>query len=370
MTTAVIAAGLAAMLLAFANGANDNSKGVATLIGTSVMSPRGAVIYGTIVTFLGSATAIVLATTLLRTFGGKGIVPESVIGTNAFPISVGAAAALTVLLATRLGIPISTTHALVGALVGVGLASEIIWSGVATKFVYPLVAAPGLAVAVTIPVYLMLRFVRKKLGITSRTRVLPERRADAGLTPRPREAGFVAIPGQESRQPEFEGTIVGLDAQRMLDVSHVLTAGAVSFARGLNDTPKIAAILLAAGAVSAASGGVAISPAVASVAVGVGMATGGFLAARRVAITMGQRITDMNDGQGFAANLVTAVLVIFASRLGVPVSTTHVSCGSLFGIGFVNGTGRWRTIGTIVFAWVTTLPLAGALGWVAWMVLA
>jgi PiT family inorganic phosphate transporter len=69
----------------------------------------------------------------------------------------------------------------------------------------------------------------------------------------------------------------------------------------------------------------------------------------------------MNHGQGFSANLVTAALVTLASPLGLPVSTTHVSCGALFGIGVLNGQGRGKTIRTIIGAWAVTLPVAGAL---------
>ncbi len=92
------------------------------------------------------------------------------------------------------------------------------------------------------------------------------------------------------------------------------------------------------------------------------MAAGGLIGARRVAETMSHRVTEMNPGQGFAANFVTAGLVIGASGLGLPVSTTHVSCGTLFGIGAVTRQAHWKTIATILLAWVTTLPLAGALG--------
>ena len=77
---------------------------------------------------------------------------------------------------------------------------------------------------------------------------------------------------------------------------------------------------------------------------------------------MSQKITQMNHGQGFTANLMTSVIVIGASRLGLPVSTTHVSCGALFGLGAVTRQGHWRTIGTILAAWVTTVPLGAALG--------
>jgi PiT family inorganic phosphate transporter len=70
----------------------------------------------------------------------------------------------------------------------------------------------------------------------------------------------------------------------------------------------------------------------------------------------------MNHGQGFTANLMTSLIVVGASRFGMPVSTTHVSCGALFGIGAVTGQARWATIGKILAAWVTTLPLGAALG--------
>ena len=76
---------------------------------------------------------------------------------------------------------------------------------------------------------------------------------------------------------------------------------------------------------------------------------------------MSHRITTMNAGQGFTANLVTAITVIVASRLSLPVSTTHVSCGSLFGLGSVTGKAEWSGIGKIVLSWVVTLPTAAIL---------
>jgi PiT family inorganic phosphate transporter len=92
------------------------------------------------------------------------------------------------------------------------------------------------------------------------------------------------------------------------------------------------------------------------------MAVGGIVSARRVARTMSHGVTGMNAGQGFTANLVTAALVIFASGFGMPVSTTHVSCGSLFGIGAVTRQAHWGTIGQIALAWLITLPLAAVIG--------
>ncbi len=91
------------------------------------------------------------------------------------------------------------------------------------------------------------------------------------------------------------------------------------------------------------------------------IALGGWLSARRVAETLSHKVTAMNPGQGFSANLVTALLVIVASRLGMPVSTTHVSVGALFGIGVLSGSANKRVIASIVSSWVGTLPLAAVL---------
>ncbi|MCZ6597809.1 MAG: inorganic phosphate transporter [Planctomycetota bacterium] len=158
-----------------------------------------------------------------------------------------------------------------------------------------------------------------------------------------------------SCQATYGGQLMGVRAAPALDSLHYVSAGAVSFARGLNDTPKIAALLLLVPALGTKS---------ALALVGVAIAVGGVLAARRVAQTMSYDITPMNPGQGFTANLVTAFLVIVASRFGLPVSTTHVSCGSLFGLGIVRRGGSLTSIGPILLAWVFTLPLAGGIAWV------
>jgi PiT family inorganic phosphate transporter len=139
----------------------------------------------------------------------------------------------------------------------------------------------------------------------------------------------------------------------VLDGLHFLSAGAVGFARGLNDAPKIVALVIAAKALESHVG---------LAFVAIAMAIGGIISARRVAETMAMKITRLNPGQGLTANMITALLVTTASRFGLPVSTTHVSVGSLFGIGLVNGSARRRTIISILIAWVTTLPTAAVLG--------
>ncbi len=358
---------LAALGLAFANGANDNSKGVATLIGGKTLSVKTALYFAAVTTFLGSLAAMLLAGGLIKKFSGKGLVDAEVLAAPEFLACVGLAACLTVLMATRISMPISTTHSLVGAIAGVGLSAHALhFSALASAFVVPLLVAPLLALVLSLPLYLYFRWQRKRLGVTRNSCVC----VDGQVTSlSPAAAGQVMMNGPAisvvegdvgSCAERYDGKFVGIDAQRVLDVAHFVSAGAASFARGLNDTPKMAALLIAAGALGSGSS---------LLMIGVVIVLGGLLAARRVAHTMSERITTMNDGQAFTANLVTSFLVIFASRFGVPVSTTHVSCGSLFGIGLANRQVRGGVVGQILLAWVTTLPVAGMIGWVSWRIL-
>ncbi|HSA59211.1 MAG TPA: inorganic phosphate transporter [bacterium] len=351
--------------LAFANGANDNFKGVATLFGSGTSDYKRALAWATLTTALGSLAALVLAKGLLVTFSGKGVVPTAVLSLKSFPLAVGFAAAVTVMLATRFGFPISTTHALVGGLAGAGLvasSSGIQVGRLIETFFLPLVISPFIAILGTAALYPALRKIGRLAGIRKQTclcvgtkivGVVPQ-----GLSPQQALMALPGIPeislGTEAQCVErYQGRLWGMNVGTLLDKLHYVSAGAVGFARGLNDTPKIAALLLT-------GNGFGLPFSV--IGVGALMAVGGILSARKVAHTMSLRITDMNHAQGFAANLVTGFLVIFASEMGMPVSTTHVSCGSLFGIGAATGTARWRTIAGILASWVITLPVAAVLG--------
>jgi PiT family inorganic phosphate transporter len=147
--------------------------------------------------------------------------------------------------------------------------------------------------------------------------------------------------------------VLGIGGQQLIDAGHFVSAGVVSFARGLNDTPKIAALLLVLPSLGSRGG---------LVAVAVAIAIGGLLGARRVAMTMGKKITPLNAGQGFSANLATGLIVTAASFFALPVSTTHVSVGSLSGIGLTTGKADLRVLRNIVLSWVVTLPCAALLG--------
>jgi len=122
MTTSLVLV-VAVLLLAYANGANDNFKGVATLFGSATCDYRRALAVATVATLLGSLAALVAAKGLLAAFSGKGLVAATALADPAFLPAVAVGAAATILLATRIGMPVSTTHALVGALIGGGLAA-------------------------------------------------------------------------------------------------------------------------------------------------------------------------------------------------------------------------------------------------------
>ena len=357
----------AAICLAFANGANDNFKGVATLYGSGTLSYRRALTWATVTTLLGSLTAVFLAESLLKSFTGKGLVDAELVTSFGYAGAVAMGAGVTVLIATFIGMPISTTHSLVGALIGSGLAagSEINIDKLGSGFVAPLLLSPVLAVALTALIYPVFRRLRSRFGVTSETclcvgnetvEVMPACCGTVSVQQTAIERAeqlSVQIGNTVTCERRYQGRMLGLEAGKLLDWLHGLSAGLVSFARGLNDTPKIAALLLLAPAVGQ-FGSAAL--------VGAAIAVGGILFSRRVAETMSQKITTMNHGQGFTANLVTGLTVIGASRLGLPVSTTHVSCGALFGLGATTKQAQWKTIGTILAAWLITLPMGALLG--------
>ncbi len=353
---------LAVLALAFANGANDNFKGVATLCGSGTLTCRRALAWATLTTFAGSLSATLLSGGLVKRFSGKGLVADAVIADPRFLVAVAVGAAGAVLLATRFGFPISTTHALTGGLVGAGMVlagpQNLGYATLGTGFVVPLLFSPLLSLVLAAALYMGLRWTRKEIGVEEETCICVggvEQLATAGPganAVRLSSGIVVSLDSVERCQRRYNGAVLGVDAQTVLDRLHVLSGGAVGFARGLNDTPKIAALLLASHALGAQTGMVLLA---------LFIVVGGLLGGRRVARTMAFGITGMNHGQGFTANLTTACLVALASPLGLPVSTTHVSCGALFGIGAASGEARWRTIGAILSAWTTTLPVAAAL---------
>ncbi len=364
------------LFLSYANGANDNFKGVATLYGGNTTTFKTAIWIGTLATLAGCISSVFLAEALVKAFSGKGLVPNSVSMMPEFMLSVAAGAACTVMLATVFGFPISTTHALTGALVGagfVGAGSALNLSALGSTFILPLLLSPMISVLLTMPLYKVAHTVGERCGIAKETCVCigPSQfvpvnglafDAGSGAYQQAGTAGGlnVTIGTTKDCVQKYTGGFFGLSAQSLVDGVHYLSAVAVSFARGLNDTPKIVGLLLVAQALDIRFGMLAIA---------VAMAIGGLLNARKVAETMAKKISKMNDGQALTANLVTAFMVLFASKLGVPVSTTHVSVGAISGIGIINGTADRSVIGGILLSWVLTLPIAAAIAALSYFVL-
>lgn len=350
------------LFLSYSNGSNDNFKGVATLYGSNTLGYKAAITLATGATFLGSICAIFLAQGLIASFSGKGLVPQNVAGTENFLIATGLGAGGTVLLATRFGFPISTTQSLVGGLLGAGVVAvgmDVNFNNLGNTFFLPLLVSPFLAFALGGCIYVVFTTIRKKLGLTKESCIcVGEPRQ---LIPLVSSEHAKAMTKSEFLQPVvtisnsrecvdlYTDKVWGISIQKLLDDAHILSALAVSFARGLNDTPKIAGLLVAVEIVDVHYGLAAIA---------VGIAIGGLLNSRRVAETMSKKIAEINHGQGFSANIVTSFLVIIASKFGVPVSTTHVSVGAIFGIGMVSKKIDVKIIRSIILSWLITLPVA------------
>jgi inorganic phosphate transporter, PiT family len=347
---------LAVGLLAYANGANDNFKGVATLYGSKTCSYRTALGWGTLMTCLGGIAAIFLATTLLKNFSGKGLVPESLVQAPSFLLAVALGAGFTVLLATHLGFPISTTHGLMGSLLGAGVAAsadQVNYAVLGKSFLIPLLLSPLLAMIVGAAMYLVSISLRRISCVTSESCLCVGEELFHPLTgdgvTTAESMLTVTVDSNSACIRRYQGAVVGISSQRFVDSLHFVSAGAVSFARGLNDTPKIAALLLVSGLAQTHWN---------LTLVAASMAIGGLLNSLRVAHTMSHKLTDMSPGQGLSSNVTTALLVTTASIHGLPVSTTHVSVGALLGMGAVTRQAKWKTIVPVLASWVITLPCA------------
>jgi PiT family inorganic phosphate transporter len=250
---------------------------------------------------------------------------------------------------------------LTGAIIGCGLVavgSQVNFNALGKGFVLPLLLSPVLAMVVAGILYIVFHSLRVATGTSKEWCICVGTEERVVAMPQPSSAFALrnvistitlTVDEQENCRERYFGSLLGIGSQQMMDAAHFLSAGTVSFARGLNDTPKIVALLLLWKALDVRWGFVAVA---------LTMAIGGLLNARKVAETMSKKITTMNHGQGFTANLTTAFLVVLASLFGLPVSTTHVSVGSLFGIGLTTGKANLPMISAIVLSWIVTLPCA------------
>jgi PiT family inorganic phosphate transporter len=307
-----------ALAFDFTNGFHDTANAVATSISTRAMPPKVAVGMSAVLNFAGAFISLEVAATI-----AKGIVDADMI-TPAIVFAGLVGAIAWNLLTWRFGLPSSSSHALIGGVVGAAFVAEgadaVIGSGLVQKVIVPALVAPVLAM-----------FVAGTAIIVAYTIV-------GRLAPGP--------------------------VLRSYRAGQILSGGLFSLSHGTNDAQKTMGIiflaLVANGNLTAADD-VPLWVVVASAtAIGMGTYVGGW----RIIRTMGTRIIKMDPAQGFAAQSSGAAVIFSASAVGFPLSTTHVMSGAIMGAGAAKRASavRWGVAGNIVTAWVLTLPAAALVG--------
>ena len=360
-------------LLAFANGSNDVSKGIATLVGSGVTDYRRAILWGTVWTIAGGLFGAAFSLAMVQTFT-TGILVPGVNDSIWLPFSVMGGTIGWVLMSSRLGLPVSTTHSITGAICGVGLMSAgmqgVQWGSLIHKVVLPLLLSPILSLVFTFFIFPLVRagfsgwkghclcvLPAQPVQIVQQTgrslRVLPAE---------PEILTFIGSADQCAGQRAFSLTV-------NMDTFHWLTSGLVSLARGLNDAPKMVALLVTLSLFNGTQSAHLLGQGFVVVALGMGL--GSWFAGRRVTEVLAEKVTRMDHLEGFSANLTTAILVTIAAKFGLPVSTTYVSSCSIMGVGLRQGRNQinGRVVGEILLAWIVTLPISGLLAACSYLLL-
>lgn len=339
--------------LAAANGANDVPKGIATLAGAGVAKLKTALVWGTITTALGCLVSLQFASKMTALFS-KGIV--SARPTPAFAVAVLTGTLAWVALATWRRLPVSTTQALVGALLGAGAlfaSSAVQWNVLIVKVIRPLLLSVVVAYLISAILSSVARFLYGKVFARKAVKIPEHRRARVG-------SGGELTEADDGPEPEAAAISKRLGP---IGVAHWITSGATSFARGMNDAPKIVAI----GSFALFAG---LTPTTLLFAVTAAMAIGGLVAGHRVAGRMANDVIKMTHVEGFTANLTTAALVGLGAFQGLPMSTTQVSIGAISGTAGADLSRiKKKTLRSFAVAWLVTPPFAAAVAAAAFFVL-
>ena len=310
----------------YINGFHDTANAIATSVSTRALRPSHAILMSATANFIGALTGTAVAKTIAS---GIATTPSG----DAGQIVVAAALVGGIvwdLITWRLGIPSSSSHALIGGLIGASVAAGGVESlqldGIYTKVLVPLFASPVIGIVGGFIFMVVL------LNIFRRAH--------------PRRIN---------------------DRFRRLQV---LSAAYMALSHGSNDAQKTMGIITLA----LVSAGILAEPTVplwviflSATAMALGTAAGGW----RIIRTMGQKVVKLDPVHGFAAETTAATVIFGASALGVPVSTTHVISSAIMGVGSSDRLSavRWGVAGNIVVAWVLTIPASGIVAWLAWEVL-
>jgi inorganic phosphate transporter, PiT family len=319
--TLLVVTVVVALVFDFTNGFHDTANAVATSVSTRALSPRIAVLIAAIANLAGAFVTTAVASTV-----GKGII-DSGLATPKTVLAAVAGAIVWNLLTWWLGLPSSSSHALIGGLIGAALAQSgekgVQWHGVVHKVLIPAVWAPTVAFGAA---FLLL------LGIYW---------------------GFQWLtPGVANRSFRYGQLVSGTW---------------VAFTHGANDAQKtmgvIALALYANGSIDTF-----YIPTWVKIAAGLAIAAGTYTGGWRIMRTLGQRVFQMDPPAGFAAQSAAGAVIYISTHLGYPLSTTHVVSGAVMGSGATKRLSavRWGIAGNILVAWIFTIPASAAVAALAW----
>jgi PiT family inorganic phosphate transporter len=313
-----------ALAFDFINGFHDTANAIATVVSTRVLTPMQAILMATVLNFGGALVATNVAKTIASgvadpKFASEQVVLAAIIGGIVWN-----------LVTWKYGIPSSSSHALIGGLVGAALAhggfAVVEWNGLVGKVLIPLIASP---IAGFFIGYLVMTGIAKALSHT---------------------------------HPHRVGT--------MFRRLQILSSAAMAYSHGQNDAQKSMGIITLA-LVSSGNLAKAEVPLWVKISCAIAMAIGTSAGGWRIIRTMGHKIIRLEPVNGFAAETAGAAVIITASHFGMPVSTTHCIAGSIFGVGASKRLSavRWQVAQSMVAAWVVTIPASAIVGAVAYGIL-
>ena len=388
------------LFMAWGIGANDVANAMGTSVGSGAITIKQAVLIAAIFEFAGAFLAGGQVTKTIR----KGIIDAEMLSATPELLVYGMlasllAAGIWLLVASKFGWPVSTTHTIVGAIVGfaaVGIGVDAVHWGKVGTIVMSWVISPALAGAAS---YWLFRSVQKLIlnrddPFEAAKKVVPyyvlltgfiialvtmfKGLKHVGLEVTPLESysyafafglvimfmSMVSI-RKLKIDPEADRDFHFANVERVFGVLMVVTACAMAFAHGSNDVANAIGPVAAIVGIVQSGGEIAqksILPVWVLILGGAGIVAGLLMYGRRVMATIGKNITELTPSRGFAATLAAATTVVFASGTGLPISTTHTLVGAVLGVGLARGIGALNltVVRTIFLSWIVTLP-AGAL---------
>lgn len=324
LTLMLLAVIVLAVFFDYINGFHDTANSIATSVATRALQPRVAIVMATAFNFIGAFAGTAVAKTI-----GSGLVDENTSTQGVIAAALIGAIAWN-LLTWYYGLPSSSSHALIGGLFGATLISAGTGAfkveGILDKVLFPMIASPLIGFIVALGLVVLLFWLFR------------------GAPRRPMTTIFRRL--------------------------QIVSAGFMAFSHGSNDAQKTMGIITLA----LFSGGVISSVdvpwwviVIAATAISLGTAVGGW----RIMHTMGHRVVKLEPVHGFAAETTAATVIITAAHFGMPVSTTHVISSAIMGVGSARGVRgvRWGVARGILLAWIVTIPAAGAVAALSWLVL-